>query len=71
MPYEGTAAKLNGDGMSQIDVATVPSFTRLWVSEKSSCLATTPSISSPAQERALRLIKRRSEIVASRKSPEV
>jgi hypothetical protein len=35
---EGTAARLKTDGMSLIVVATKPSFTRLWVLKKSSCL---------------------------------
>jgi hypothetical protein len=31
-PFEGTAPRLNDDGMSEFVVATVPSFTRLCVS---------------------------------------
>jgi hypothetical protein len=34
VPSEGTAARLNNDGISLVVVATVPSFTHLWVSDK-------------------------------------
>jgi hypothetical protein len=69
-PFEGTAARLNTGGMSEIVVATIPSFTRLWVSEKVLVPRQCPHLVL-ARERAVRLIKRRSEIVASGKLPEM
>jgi hypothetical protein len=69
-PFEGTAARLNTDGMSLIVVATIPSFTLLWVSEKVLVPRQCPHLVL-ARERAERFIKRRLEIIASRKSPEM
>jgi hypothetical protein len=65
-PCEGTAARLNEDGMSDMVVATIryPPSPACGFLKKSSCLDSALSLRSGARA-CYRLIKRRLEIVAS------
>jgi hypothetical protein len=71
-PFEDTATRLNDDGSPEIVVATIryPPSPACGFLKKSSYLDRALSLRSGARA-CYRLIKRRSEIVASGKSPEM